>query len=135
VTRINLVPPSELMDQHLMAEFREIKMIGPALRRSLRSCKPHELCIPEEYVLGKGHVMFFYDKGEYLRKRHGQLVEELWFRGFNITYNEFPIEYFEREILRKDYSPTPAALALIRARIAEKLAARPGWYRYKGMAK
>lgn len=35
MTRINLVPPSELMDQHLFAEFREIKMVPRSLHRSI----------------------------------------------------------------------------------------------------
>lgn len=37
MTRINLVPPEELMDQHLFAEFREIKMVPKSLRRSLQA--------------------------------------------------------------------------------------------------
>ena len=37
MTRINLIHPSELTDQHLFAEFREIKMIPKSLRRSLRA--------------------------------------------------------------------------------------------------
>lgn len=28
MTHINLVPPDELMDQHLFAEFREIKIVA-----------------------------------------------------------------------------------------------------------
>lgn len=35
MTRINLVPPEELMDQHLFAEFREIKMVPKSLARSI----------------------------------------------------------------------------------------------------
>ncbi len=35
MTRINLVPSQELMDQHLFAEFREIKMVPKSLRRSI----------------------------------------------------------------------------------------------------
>ena len=37
MTRINLVPPEELSDQHLVAEYREIFMVGYSLQRSLRS--------------------------------------------------------------------------------------------------
>ena len=37
MTRINLVNPSELKDQHLIAEYREITMIPAALNRTLNS--------------------------------------------------------------------------------------------------
>ena len=37
MTRINLVDPSELSDQHLVAEYREIFMVGRSLQRSLKS--------------------------------------------------------------------------------------------------
>lgn len=42
MTRINLVPVEELMDQHLFAEFREIKMVPKSLRRSLRAAWQRE---------------------------------------------------------------------------------------------
>lgn len=65
MTRINLVPPSELTDQHLFAEFREIKMVPKALARSLKGRRPRGVleAIPKEFTLNTGHVMFFYDKG------------------------------------------------------------------------
>ena len=37
MTRINLVPTEELADQHLVAEYRELFMVGSSLQRSLRS--------------------------------------------------------------------------------------------------
>jgi deoxyribonuclease (pyrimidine dimer) len=37
MTRINLLPPEELSDQHLIAEYREIFMFGSSLQRSLKS--------------------------------------------------------------------------------------------------
>lgn len=105
MTRINLIDPSELADQHLFAEFREIKMIPKSLRRSLRAAWQREFDkndsndfseqraklamdavlakVPPNYTLNTGHVSFFYDKGEYLRKRYAQLKEELRKRGIN----------------------------------------------------
>lgn len=131
MTRVNLVPPAELADQHLFAEFRELKMVPKALARSLASGRP--LVVPAEFTLGAGHVRFFYDKGAYLRARYAALREELGARGFN--YNAAagldPLGVFvAAPHLAGDYVPTPAALALVRARIAERLAARPGWYRW-----
>ena len=37
MTRINIVPTEELSDQHLVAEYREIFMVGSALARTLKS--------------------------------------------------------------------------------------------------
>ena len=37
MTRINIVPVTELMDQHLIAEYREINMIPASLKRTLVS--------------------------------------------------------------------------------------------------
>lgn len=37
MTRLNLVPVAELSDQHLFAEWREIKMVPRSLARSVRA--------------------------------------------------------------------------------------------------
>lgn len=133
MTRINLVPPSELMDQHLLAEWREIKMIPASLRRSL---KTKNICdvqksIPSNYCLGTGHVRFFFDKLIYLTERYEQLTHELIRRKFSLyhtgSFNDFchsiPDEFFG------NYIPTDEALCTIRARIDEKIAMKPKWYR------
>ena len=33
MTRINIIPTEELADQHLVAEYRELFMVGSALQR------------------------------------------------------------------------------------------------------
>ena len=68
MTRINLITPSKLADQHLFAEWREIKMIPPALMRSLKSKNEQDIIskISNTYTLNKGHVTFFYDKINFL---------------------------------------------------------------------
>lgn len=136
MTRINLIPASELMDQHLFAEFREIKMVPKALRRSLAAwCKPDMLVrIPKEYVLGPGHVTFFYNKGKYLEQRYAEIKEELLKRGFFFN-TESPLDpdnMFKDKDFYKEYEPTDKALAIIRTRIAEEIALKPQWYRYYG---
>lgn len=146
MTRLNLVPPAELMDQHLFAEFREIKMVPKSLARSLAAAErrgaPDPVAevlrrAPKEFTLNTGHVSFFYDKGDYLIMRYSDLRRELWVRGVN--YNEAALmdeaRVFERDDrLRNFYTPTPAALAVIRERIALRIAARPGWYRHSNTA-
>ena len=72
MTRINLVEPGELSNQHLVAEYREIFMVGSALQRSLKSknWKKIKQNLPKEFTLNVGHVKFFYNKGKYLYKRY-----------------------------------------------------------------
>jgi deoxyribonuclease (pyrimidine dimer) len=135
MTRINLVPPSELSNQHLFAEFRELKMIPKSLSRSIAARGEAGVLsmIPNEYVLGKGHVSFFYNKGLYLWKRYAELHGELHKRGINYDINA-PLDpdhiFWNHPKLCQDYVPTEAALALIRTRIAEKITMKPEWYRW-----
>jgi deoxyribonuclease (pyrimidine dimer) len=137
MTRINLVPPQELMDQHLFAEFREIKMVPRSLARSIAARGLEDVLrrIPPAFTLNTGHVSFFYDKGAYLRARFELLREEL--RRRDIRFSEEatldPDRTFDLDPrLAQAYEPTPDALALVRSRIAERIAQRPGWYRYYG---
>lgn len=137
MTRINLVPPSELTDQHLFAEFREIKMVPKALSRSLRARKLAGVLkhIPSKFTLNTGHVMFFYNKGKYLSDRYEQLKAELRVRG--VRFNEDSLFDDDRVFdsapeLFGDYAPTQEALTVIRSRIAEKIAMKPEWYKHRG---
>lgn len=142
MTRLNLVPPEELADQHLFAEFRELKMVPRSLARTLYSGLRQQFVdpvayalhkVPPEYVLGTGHVSFFYDKGTYLARRYSLLRQELARRGVNFD-QAAPWDasgVFDQDArLRNDYTPTPAALALVRERIQSRLAMRPAWYRW-----
>tara|TARA_B100000287_G_C20611208_1_gene772125 strand:+ start:916 stop:1329 length:414 start_codon:yes stop_codon:yes gene_type:complete len=129
MTRINIVPPSELTDQHLVAEYREIFMVGSSLQRSLKSKSWNINKIPEKFTLNKGHVMFFYDKGKYLSKRYNQLRYEMCIRGMNPDVNRV----FKRdqwpEHLWNDWTPTIEDQKITRKRIEEKISQKPKWYR------
>lgn len=137
MTRINLVPPEELTDQHLFAEFREIKMVPKALARSLKSRGTAGvlMSIPAKFTLNAGHVLFFYDKGAYLAKRYEQIKKELDRRGVN--YNKDSLFDAEGTILCapwfNDWVPDEEAFRLIRQRIDDKIQLKPDWYKYKGM--
>jgi deoxyribonuclease (pyrimidine dimer) len=83
MTRINVsIPPKELTNKHLIAEHREIKRI-PNIVASGRAVLKN---IPDEFKLGTGHVKFFYNKLEYLRKRYEELYQECLNRNFKVTY-------------------------------------------------
>ena len=131
MTRINIISPSELTDQHLIAEYREITMVPGSLRRTLKSKAGfRKERVSKKYTLNAGHVYFFYDKGKYLDKRYNQLVEEMKLRGFNPDSNrKFPKEVFPTE-LYNDWMPTLEEQKVVRQRIDEKIKMRPNWYRH-----
>jgi len=131
MTRINIVEPSELTDQHLIAEYREITMVPGSLRRTLVSKMGYqENRVSKRYTLNNGHVYFFYNKGLYLYKRYRQLVIEMKRRGFNPDKNrKFPKDIFINNNLYNDWTPTMEDYKVIRQRIEEKIALKPDWYR------
>ena len=131
MTRINIVPVDELYDQHLIAEYREITMVPAALNRTLKSKSGLDRTkISKHYTLNRGHVYFFYDKGEYLDKRYDDIVKEMKRRGFKPDSNrKFPKEIFIKNDLYYDWMPRPEDLKVIRERIESKIKEKPGWYR------
>ena len=129
MTRINIINPSELTDQHLIAEYRELFMVGSSLQRSLKSPNWDVNRIPTKFTLNTGHVMFFYDKGKYLHKRYRQLREEMKVRGMKPDDTRvFKREQWPNE-LYNDWIPTIEDQKIIRDRIEEKIAEKPDWYR------
>jgi len=120
MTRINLVPPQELSGKHLVAEYRELpRVFDLALFYYLRGDTSP---IPTEYVLGTGHVKFFYDKLLFILKRNNDLIDEMHRRGYHTSFPKRTIEVLNMypSSLQNDYVPTEEALALNRARIKER---------------
>jgi len=131
MTRINIILVSELYDQHLIAEYREITMVPAALKRTLNSKKGLDQSkIPINYTLNKGHVYFFYNKGKYLFKRYQQIIVEMKKRGFNPNVKrKFPKDIFINNNLYNDWEPSLEDFKIIRERVESKIKARPNWYR------
>jgi deoxyribonuclease (pyrimidine dimer) len=123
MVRINLIDPSALADQHLVAEYNEILMLLGYVRRY-----PDAEGIPQRYTLGKGHIKFFKDKLSYIRDRHEQLKTEMRKRGFvplqSIDLKEFPLS------LHNNWKPDAKAIKAIKERIIAKLRMKPQYYRY-----
>ncbi|HJL92464.1 MAG TPA: pyrimidine dimer DNA glycosylase/endonuclease V [Woeseiaceae bacterium] len=132
MTRINLVDPVELSNQHLIAEYREIFMVGSALQRSIKSKNWENVKsnLPSKFTLNTGHVKFFYNKGKYLHKRYKLLVKEMKRREMRpdpdrkFRKSQFPRDFY------KDWSPDPKDLEVIRRRILEKINQKPDWYKW-----
>ena len=121
MTRINVVPVKELTDQHLLAETRELPRIPNAILKGRYNLSS----IPSEYVLGKGHVSFFYTRLGWLQERYKALHAECCARGFNVTYR-FPEGVPER--FRGGYVPTSEALAINRERILVRWPKKAKYY-------
>lgn len=108
MTRINTIDPSDLTDEWLVAEWREL----PRIPNSILSGKAKIALnkVPTQYKLGAGHVLFFYNKLAYLQKRHTLICEEMDRRGINrdksITVDLSSLDPILKACLCKDWQPT-----------------------------
>lgn len=121
MTRINVVPVTELADKHLLAEYRELpRIFGASKKWHERGGRVRDL--PMTYRLGTGHVLFFYDKLLYCFARQRALVNECRKRGFNVKHEPTKdlIDWAPYYLLGS-YLPTRAALRINRERIATRL--------------
>ena len=122
MTRINLLDPSLLTDQHLIAEYRELPRVFTLALKAYGK--------PSNYVLGPGHVKFFYDKLKFLEQRQTALIQECKNRGFNISFEKpdfiFPKSWYN------DFVPSETDIMLSKSRLDEKIAQKPDWYKYYG---
>ena len=132
MTRINLVPPRELADQHLIAEYREIFMVGSSLQRSLKSKNWTNTLntLPKEFTLNSGHVKFFYNKGLFLSKRYKDIVSEMKGRGMKPNERRIFKEDQWPRLLYNDWRPSKRDMDIVRSRILEKINLKPNWYRW-----
>lgn len=124
MTRINCVPVEELTGKHLVAEYRELPRVFGLVRRHVaKGGVLSDIEIADEYLLGTGHVRFFYDKLLWLSWRHLYLVEEMERRGYKpnftenlrVTFADIPSEYWN------DWQPREQDLLLNRGRIKDRL--------------
>lgn len=120
MTRINCIPPRELSDAHLGAEYRELPRVFGLVRAAVaRGERPDDRRNPQRYVLGAGHVRFFYPRLAWVRERYDLIVDECRARGRKVSYTDvlgggIPDEWWGL------WTPDAAAQALNRARIAER---------------
>lgn len=122
MTRINVVPPSELSDLHLLAEYRELPRVFTLIRKAqARGELAGDPRNPASYTLGEGHVRFFYDKAGFLIRRHSAIRREMVFRGFkpllpDAGFMAAGIYWFRMN----DYFPSERDMEVNRQRIAER---------------
>ena len=133
MTRINLIEPIDLCDQHLIAEIKEINQLSGSYRKSMESKNGVDRKrIPPHYTLNTGHVYFFYDKGRYLHNRFNALKKEALDRKFNIKVS-FQNDWDETPKLYNDWDAVKDDYRIVTQRIIEKIRMKKEWYRYRGV--
>lgn len=133
MTRINLLSPSELADQHLLAEWRELPRIVTIVRNKIIQHKP--IIVGVKYTMGAGHVRFFYNKLLFLSQRHQVLVAEALKRGFHLGYVDQISLADIPKCYCQDYQPSQEDLQISLTRIYDKLQQKPDWYTRYGKSK
>lgn len=104
MSRINAgIPPNLLSNRHLIAEHREIiRVVGYLKKNGI----PHPIRIPKQFTLGKGHLLFFTNKGRYLKRRYEAIYEECLERKFKVQDYSAVWDYFkDYPELDKEFSP------------------------------
>ncbi len=130
MTRINCIPVEFLIDQHLFAEYREMLRIPAALRKSMKTGRP--AASPLFYKMSEGHIKFFYDKGEFLRKRHIELKNELKRRGLNHSDLSLSLSDFRHYGFMGDWEPDYEAMLVNTERLLERIDGMKNEPRYCG---
>ena len=127
MTRIKVVPPETLTDQHLLAEYRELPRVLPLAAAAVRR---GVVLGPPRYTLGKGHVTFFYSRTDYLVGRHMAIVTELLSRGYNLSRREPLVAVVGCGVSR--WQPTERDILVNLERLRERLRSQPDFYTLRG---
>ena len=122
MTRINVIPVSELHPKHLVAEYKEITRVFGLARKAQFDIVKGKRAIPSAYTLGKGHVLFFYNKLKFVADRYADLIQEMLARGYKPNPIN-PADLFADipAALCNGYQPTNEAISINRARIADRM--------------
>lgn len=130
MTRVNIVPVEFLTNRHLVAEYTEIRHVPASLNRSSKSPKFDPKNFPKIFSLNKGHVSFFFDKGEYINKRFYEIQNEMRSRGFNLSHDKLVlnVEPWHRLNLYNNWQPVQKDYDIIIERIKQRIEEKPHLY-------
>ena len=129
--RINVVNPKYLTDQHLIAEYREMKMITYYYVKSSGTKEGiDESRISDKYTLNKGHAYMWYNKFGYIKKRFESICLEMDAREFKCDYRELDYGGIPESAFG-DFVPDRFDIEINLDRILIRLAKQPLWYKYK----
>lgn len=130
MTRVNIVPTEYLTNRHLVAEYTEIRHVPASLNRSSLSPKFNPANFPQQFSLNKGHVSFFFPRGQFIHNRFLQIQDEMRMRGFNLSQDKLNlnIEPWHRLNLFNDWQPGIEDYKIIMTRIKQRIEEKPHLY-------
>lgn len=122
MTRVTILDPSDLTNEWLLANHREVPRIVNELIEH-----PDRLVlkdIPKQFTLGNGHVKYFRNKLLYIAKLHQATIDECHKRGIkidpNIRVDLNLLPYHIKMFCLNDWTPTKADYATIIDRLVER---------------
>ena len=127
MTRINVIPVSELSDQHLIAEYHELPRV---IKQNIHICNA-----PDCYVLGTGHMRWARRHWQYVYKRFAELCGEMEYRGFHVNFPANELDTTKCCGTNGEYIVQERDIELNRARIREKYNKKPNFYRWTKRSK
>lgn len=124
MTRVNVITPQELSDQHLIAEYHELPRV---LKQDINICGA-----PDCYVLGAGHMRWACKYWKYTYNRFVALCNEMRYRGFNVNFAPKTLRNYTARFCNRsgEYTVTPMDIEINRARIREKYHKKPEFYKW-----
>jgi deoxyribonuclease (pyrimidine dimer) len=124
MTRINIgIQPIYLADWHLIAEINEIPRVLEVYKNRIdKNMNFND--IPKSFTLGEGHVLFFLDKMEFIKKRYLSLIKEGRDRNLSQHFADIGSRIhpsFIREEHFNDYIPTQLDKQTVLKRIIDRI--------------
>ena len=123
MTRVNVIPVSELSDQHLIAEYHELPRV---IKQKIDISNA-----PRCFVLGAGHMRWARAHWKFTCKRFCEICAEMKYRGFMVNFAPESLrEYLGTCPAGGEYSVTENDIQKNRKRIREKYNKKPEFYRW-----
>lgn len=130
MTRINTINPSNLTDQWLIAEWRELPRIVNELEKHPTRFNASK--IPQSFTLSTGHVTFFRDKLLFLAKRHREIKKEMRKRGIKFDHKiKVELHYLTpllKRVACNDWTPSHTDHGILIERLCERFDLRKKAY-------
>ena len=123
MTRVNVIPVSELSDQHLIAEYHELPR---AIKQKIDISNA-----PRCFVFGAGHMRWARAHWKFTCDRFYEICGEMKYRGFRVNFAPESLrEYLGTCPTGGEYVVTDADIEKNRERIREKYNKKPEFYRW-----
>lgn len=123
MTRVNVIPPSELSDQHLIAEYHELPRV---IKQKIDISGA-----PRCFILGAGHMRWARAHWKYTCDRFCDICAEMEYRGFHMNFAPESLREYVCNICGAgEYVVTESDIEKNRERIREKYNKKPEFYRW-----